>query len=306
MPKTESLKGIRELNNRISKIRFDYIDNNQNNKISEQEFLTHEKEKRQFQENTHINALIESCDKNGDKQISLDEIPEENSDIPIIYEEAMMVKRPCVMNKHHFKFKDINNDGVLTFDELIAKQPVKPMPMPVLRDAKEEMFKYLKKKYKKCDENNDEKLSKKEATSTSCHMPSNDFTEADANSDGFLTLEEVLDIATRKYEERPPTQHTQPAPVKPPVNAPIEIRLMMSMHRCDTDKDSKISEAELTTESCGFTKEDFIKSDLNKDGYFSHEDMVLLNLLRNFKRLDSNQDGFLSFDEFKTNSRVYY
>jgi hypothetical protein len=80
----------------------------------------------------------------------------------------------------------------------------------------------------------------------------------------------------------------------------------MSMQRCDTNKDQKLSEAELTSESCGFTKEDFIDADNNKDGYFSQEDMAVLSLLRNFRRLDTNQDRFLSFDEFKKNSRVYY
>ena len=302
-PKTENLKGISELNNKVSKVRFDYIDNNQDSKLSEQEFLTYEKDKHQFQETSRTNALIESCDSNGDKQISLDEVPEQYVDVPVIYEESVIPHTRCFMTKHHFRFKDINKDDILTFDELIAKQPITVMPYPIARDSKEEMFKYLKKKYKKCDENNDDKLSKKEATSTSCHMPSNHFTEADTNNDGYLTLQEVLDMATKKYEERP---QAQPVPSQVPKNAPKEVRLMMSMQRCDTNKDRKISEAELTTENCGFTKEEFIKVDYNKDGYFSQEDMATFNLLRNFRRLDSNQDGFLSFEEFKKSSRVYY
>jgi len=302
--KKESLQGIAELNTKVSKVRFDYIDNNSNNKISEQEFITYEKDKRQFREHSHINNLIESCDENGDKQISLDEIPEQNTNEPIAYEEMQMPNKRCHMNKHHFNFKDTNHDGILTFDELIAERPITPMPVP-FKDRKEEMEKYLKEKYKKCDKDNDEKLTLKEATSTACHMPSADFTEADINSDEFLTLQEVLEIATKKYEESMNSHRTQPAPVKLPASAPKEVRLMMSMQRCDTNKDRKLSEAELTSESCGFTKEDFIESDHNKDGYFSHEDMAILNLLRNFKRLDSNQDEFLSFDEFRKNLGLY-
>jgi len=304
---TSNIKNISELNNEVSKIRFDYIDNNQNSKISEQEFISYEEEKGQLQKEKHANTVIASCDENGDKQISLDELREENLAVPVVYEINDIGNQRCMMNRHYFGVKDTNKDNVLTFDELIVKNPM-PMPMHVQpsKDRDTAMQNYLTQKYKKCDKNNDDKLNMLEATSSRCRMLSDDFTKADKDNDKFLTLQEMLSAAKNYVQVPRVNNHTRPSPIKIPPSAPKEVRLMMSMHRCDTNKDRKLSEVELTSKVCGFTKEEFIEVDHNKDGYFSQEDMAVLNLLRNFRRLDSNQDGFLSFEEFNKNSRVYY
>ena len=304
---TSNIKNISELNNEVSKIRFDYIDNNQNSKISEQEFISYEKEKGQLQKKEHANIVIASCDENGDKQISLDELREENLAVPVVYEINDIGNQRCMMNRHYFGVKDTNKDNVLTFNELIVENPM-PMPMPVQpsKDRDTAMKNYLTQKYKKCDKNNDDKLNMLEATSSRCRMPSDDFTKADKDNDKFLTLQEMLSAAKNYVQVPRVNNHTRPSPIKIPPSAPKEVRLMMSMHRCDTNKDRKLSEVELTSKVCGFTKEDFMDADHNKDGYFSQEDMAVLNLLRNFRRLDTNQDGFLSFEEFKKNARVYY
>jgi hypothetical protein len=221
----------------------------------------------------------------------------------MVYEEF---SQPCYMDINRFTSLDSNHDNIITFDELAIKSPMPMMPYPMVepipKDRTNEMETYIKKKYNGCDKNGDEKLTLNEATSSRCRIPSDEFIKADIDNDGFLTLKEVLDIAKKREEEQRLIHNNRP---KIPHSAPKDIQLMMSMRKCDTDRDGKLSEAEMTSESCGFSKEDLTENDHDKDGYFSQKDMAILHILRNFKRMDRNKDKMLDFSEFKRNNRAF-
>ncbi len=310
-PKVGNQSDLAEVKEKMSKILFNHVDSDRSTKISEEEFVAYQKEKSELQERRQIERMIESCDKNGDKQISLDEIPQKDPTrpIPIDVMAYESYKEACYMNRDGFTHFDTNHDNIITFDEMATKKDVPmmpyptvtPVPIPVPEDRIKEMERYITEKYSRCDKNSDGKLTLMEATSKICRIPSDEFLEADSNNNNFLTLQEVLDIAKKRVSEEQIIHHVPP--IKIPPSAPKEVQLMMSMYKCDTNKDGKLSEAEITTESCGFSKEDLIANDHNKDGYFSQKDMAIVSMLRQFKRMDRNKDKVLDFSEFMRNGR---
>jgi Ca2+-binding EF-hand superfamily protein len=256
------------------------------------------RERKRLQELKHVQSIITSCDKNGDNQISLDEVPKRyNNSNPVgVYD--IELKELCFISQYEFSAKDKNHDNILTAGELLAKNNV--IPYPIVEDINsEERDKIreasLKRHYELCDKNSDGKLSLAEATTKKCRIPSEIFIESDSNKDNFLTLEEISKGA-KEHEQRVPIV-TPVRPIKLPPTMPVEIRMMIKLTTCDTNRDRKLSEEEAV--SCNFSKEVFKESDKNKDGFFSEEDMTIFNLLRQFKRIDKNGDDYLDIKEFQ-------
>jgi len=307
-PNKDSLHSLFEVNQHISQTLFKYIDRDKDAKISQNEFITYTEEKNQLQEQKHIQLIIASCDKNGDQQISLDEIPKRNSTPEPYRLDGIEPKMPCFISPREFARKDSNHDERLTSEELLASNNLPPYPRAEEVNTEERNIRreaVIKKHYERCDQNSDGKLTLKEATTTKCRMPSEVFTQTDTNNDNFVSLEEVMKSTEEQYNHSPvmalPVQTL--TPVELPSSMPIEIRMMIKMPQCDSNKDQKIDEKEAL--SCGFSKKIFQESDLNKDGFFSQEDMKSLNTIRRFKRIDRDNNGYIDLNEFQQGDRVF-
>jgi len=301
-PKTNTLTSLSDVNKHISKTLFNYVDKDNDAKISQDEFIAYINEKSRLQELKQVQSMIASCDKNGDQQITLDEIPKRDV-VPYVPTE-----KPCYLSKYEFLAKDSNHDNILTAEELLAKNII---PSPRVEEvSSEERAKrqevYLKKHYEICDKNSDGKLTLIEASSQKCRIPSETFTQADSNQDNFLTLAEIKKN-TEELENKTPPLAISPYPITHPIelpsSMPVEIRMIIKTSQCDSDKDRKLNQTEAL--SCGFTKKEFQENDLNHDGFFDQEDMKILQVVRQFQHIDQNHDGYLNMDEFQKRDRVF-
>ncbi len=117
-PKVGNQSDLAEVKEKMSKILFNHVDSDRSTKISEEEFVAYQKEKSELQERRQIERMIESCDKNGDKQISLDEIPQKDPTrpIPIDVMAYESYKEACYMNRDGFTHFDTNHDNIITFE----------------------------------------------------------------------------------------------------------------------------------------------------------------------------------------------
>ena len=164
-----------------SKTKFNEIDTNHNKKISFDELADFKKKREDKFINKSLNSNFEACDKDKNSIITKDEIRNSNINIPPIYGEINN-KNPnyiCFLNKNDFLFFDKNQDNKITKEEL----------------------KQIKKNTsysEKCDKNSDNKLDIKEATSSSCGYPLDEFKARDFNHDGFITLEEEKYLSAKK------------------------------------------------------------------------------------------------------------
>lgn len=308
-PQTNTLTSLSDVNQHISQTLFNYVDKDTDTKISQDEFIDYTKEKSRLRELKQVQLMIASCDKNGDQQISLDELPNRDVVPYVVDLNEIQPKEPCYISKYEFSAKDNNHDDILTTEELLVKKKV-PYPMAENINFEERAKRreaVLKKHYARCDKNNDGKLTLAEATTKKCRIPSEIFTQTDTNKDNFLTFEEIMISAAEQDKQRETAIMATPVqpltPINLPSSMPIEIRMMIKMPQCDSNRDSKISEAEALI--CGFTKVLFQESDANNDGFFSEEDSKVLNRIRQFQRIDRNHDGYLNTDEFQKGDRVF-
>ena len=306
---TNTLTSLSDVNQHIAKTLFNYVDKDKDAKITKDEFVNYSNEKNQLQELKQVQSMIASCDKNGDQQISLDELPNRDAVPQVVNLNEIQPKEPCYLSKYEFSAKDSNHDDILTTEELLSKKivpyPIKEEVNSEERDRQRDVF--LKKHYESCDKNSDGKLTLAEATTKRCRIPSEIFTQADSNKDNFLTLEEIKKSA-EEQDNRTPLLAVPAHPIAPhvglPSSMPVEIRMMIKMSQCDSNKDGKMSESEAV--SCGFNKKLFQENDINKDGFFGQEDIKVLQVIRQFKRIDQNHDGYLDINEFQKGNRAIY
>jgi len=228
-PQTNTLTSLSDVNKHITQTLFNYIDKDEDTKVSQDEFIAYTNEKSRLQELKQVQSIIASCDKNGDQQITLDEIPNRDVVPYMVNLNELQPKEPCYLSKYEFSAKDSNHDNILTAEELLAKNIV---PSPRVEEvSSEERAKrqevYLEKHYEVCDKNSDGKLTLIEATSQKCRIPSETFTQADSNQDNFLTLEEIKKNIEELENKRPPLAippYPIAQPTELPSSMPIEIR----------------------------------------------------------------------------------
>ena len=154
--------------------KFSKVDNNQNGKISLNEYIAYAEKKEQIYTDISLNSNFEVCDKNRDGKITIDELTLVDKVVPRIYGEVD-VSNPkyfCFINKKQFSFFDKNTDSVITKDELKSQRFSSLFGI-------------------RCDLNKDKRLDKKEATSNACGYPNDEFIAHDLNHDGFLTMKEL-------------------------------------------------------------------------------------------------------------------
>ncbi|KAN0014437.1 hypothetical protein ACTFIU_000755 [Dictyostelium citrinum] len=144
-------------------------------------------------------ALIEHADKNGDGQLSKNEVLE------------MLIKgkckKPAMVTKSMFQLYDENKDGKLSASEIDV------MLLVDYIISAETAIKYFVDEIFKADKNKDNKISKNEAKRSFIDSGSKEkdatllatsmFEDVDTDNDNFITRDEVRQFAINYYEIYP-------------------------------------------------------------------------------------------------------
>jgi Ca2+-binding EF-hand superfamily protein len=124
--------------------------------------------------------------------------------------------------------------------------------------------------FKRFDKNSDGYLSKKEYLDTKLER----FDRTDDNDDGKITMAEMKESRFSKI-------------------VPSFIDRFFETN--DLNNDSMVSKAEIIE----VTKNDFMKTDKNKDNKLSLEEIKKFKAEQRFESIDKNNDGVISKDEYK-------
>ena len=253
---------------------FIQINKNKDTVVSSQEYLDYCIHLTQHRNDKFINHYIEQHDKNGDGKLSRAEA-----------------------DKEKFVEIDKNHDGFLTLAELsldwrgIDKKRVVP-PTPSLEDRRAERIKRIKNEIRFCDTDKDGQISLKEGMNDRCDsMTKEEFSKYDIDNDGYISIEDRLNY---KHENIKVGGYS---------DMPKEMRLVFAIGTCDKDNNSHLDEKEMTSKECGFTKQDFMDNDYDKDNWYTSEDLDYSRYMRTFHKANTNKDKGLDAEEFKVRSK---
>ncbi len=204
---------------------------------------------------------LENCDINRDREITLIEA---TSNI-------------CYMSSEEFLAYSGDPEKSFSIDE-ITKAP---------NERKIE----LEERFKRCDSDNDDKLSLVEATSMFCNMQSNEFIRMDTNNNKYLTKSEIK----KMYEEE--MNGADRVPVKISKEMPPIIQISIALNQCDENKDRKLTKDE--AETCELPIKTFEKFDYDESNTIEENDMKMIQTVEEFNILDRNKNKKLEAKEFQ-------
>jgi len=294
---------------------FKSVDLNKDGKISFDENLEFKKQKKQARDKKEIDRLMKGCDKNQDGMITTNELPSEDQmrvqideiDPTEVKDLGTLLSSRCMFPKEILEMMDLNEDGVLTREELLQgiasdRAPNKKIEKKMQKKMLSREAKRRKKEFSKCDTNSDEILTLREAFSMRCslHLYTEQFDAYDTNNDSILTIDELAKVV--KPVEFKPVE--DPGYLERIKNMPPLSRLQTAMYECDKDEDGRLSKSETVGARCEQDEVYFDKVDHDLDGYISSEEIDRMRRKKEFDRKDKNKDGFLDVKEYKS-KRIY-
>jgi len=296
---------------------FKNTDLNKDGKISLQELLDYQEIRKKARATKEADRLIKGCDKNKDGMISLNELPSEDemqlqiNDVEFseVADFEKVMSSRCMFPKEILEMMDLNEDGVVTRDEILlgvssSRAPNKKIEKKMEKKMLSRETKRRKKEFSKCDVNADEILTLREAFSMRCNL--NLFTEQfdayDSNKDGILTADEIAKVVKPvKFTPPEDPKYIERRKKMPPLS-----RLQSSMYECDKDEDGRLSKSETVGARCEQDLVYFDTVDHDSDGYVTFEEIERMRTKQRFDRQDTNKDGFLDAKEFKAfNGHVF-
>jgi len=257
---------------RMDSMRFKFIDKDNNENITKEEILlsyqrpmarwgaTMAMEIPKRDDLKFFKEGLERCDKNEDGEITLIEW---TSDM-------------CYRNSETFLQYSSNYEKSFKINE------VKNTPK---HDKDEE----TNHQFKKCDSNNDQKLTLVESTSKWCHITSDEFSRFDTDNNNYLVKNEL----SKMYDE-----NTKPSKISFKImkNMPSEVQISIAFGRCDEDKNAKMSRDE--AKACELPMETFEKFDYDKSNTIEKNDLEMMQKRREFEIVDMNSNDKIEPKEF--------
>jgi len=278
--------------------KFNQVDKNLDKKISLDELIPHREEQIKNSKRKIALEIMYRCDTNYDHKIDFYEVKEmlysKGSAEPnvVLYES-----NSCTILRTEFPYYDEDKNKIITMKELNSKflssqhNFIHHTPSPkAVKYFNEE----AQKKVAQCDLNADKQIDKKESKALTCQIPAQIFELIDADKNNFVTAVEVLTIP-EKYQKLRHPLYTDELTRKIPITRELGY---INIYQCNKNDDNVLSEAEATSRNCGFSHEEFVKYDANKDGLFSHKDREYLQMKDRLKRFDLDNDGYLNPLEF--------
>jgi len=260
-----------------AKIKLFYeIDKDKNHKVSAREYLDYCIYRTRHWNDKFIKYYIEQHDKNADGKLTQAEAD---------YEK--------------FVEMDKNHDGFLTLSEINLyrrgiDRKVVVTPLPSQEERRASRIASIQKIIRFCDTDHDDKISLQEGTNDRCDsMTREEFARHDIDHDGYITVKDV-DHSTDNSNTNSSSNE-----VSGYADMPTEIRLIFCIGACDKDLNSHLDEKEMTSEECGFSKQDFKNYDYDQDNWYTKEDLNYKYYMRTFYKADIDKDKSLDLGEFK-------
>ena len=288
---------------------FKDMDKNNDGKISFEETISYQKSQKEQRKKEEFDRILKSCDKNNDGTISKDEFtPEKNFFDRMggaVFVEGKNspeapFKNTCMLPPFALDIMDFNEDGILTVDEV--KRAVMS-DKPPTQKAKEKLEKKMNnvevkrksKQFKKCDKNQDEMLSLREAVSSKCSiiMFTEEFDAHDSNGDRYISMEEI------GKKIKPAMRESDLPPLEALKGMPPLVRLEMIMHECDKNQNEQLETSETLTPRCEVDFSLFESVDHNQNGAIEQNEIQRMHQKENFDRNDKDKDGYIDKAEYK-------
>ena len=296
---------------------FSTIDINRDNGISLEEFMSFTEKEEEKNRRTSMSRMFLRCDTNHDYQIDFSE-----ARMPIIYKSDSYyssdipnpnyiplppVNYACMISQNNFKEYDVDSDNLVTFNEFSKhlEDGIKSND-DIISANRLEVYKNnsANDRFKQCDKNSDSKIDRKEAMLEICHIDKFVFAIADKNKNGSIALDELVALPAKYAQYRHPFElpyrENEIVCIESytPETTELYELLFNSLNECDKNHDAKLDTLEVTAKECGFTEEEFLEADSNRDGHFEYKDIELIDKIKRFNRVDKDGSGKLEFYEW--------
>ncbi len=144
------------------------------------------------------------------------------------------------------------------------------------------MKKQVEDTFKKCDKNQDGKISKEETSlkkndeddfNSDCRLPTIVLDTMDQNQDGFLDKKEAMDNIRPSVSQRSKIAKQMRRKLKEKEEKIRAKYIVKRFEMCDKDKDELLTLREATSRVCGYDSDTFDELDKNLDELLSFDEM---------------------------------
>ncbi len=289
----------------ISTTLFNKVDTDNDGKVTFEEiyeFRTADERKRN---KTQADEILRKCDENKDGEIAKDELGE-----PITYTydpRSLIDPNHCPFNTESMEMIDIDEDGVISKKELMdmpsnQQRPSKKIRKKMKTQQDKQMQELQKEQFKRCDKDEDQFLTLREAASMNCNIYTEIFDSKDKDSDSLLSEKEMMASAEPPKFEGMPDEGSQD---HYKYEMPPATLLEMQMSTCDENDNNRLELIEMGGKECEVELTFFNSVDENGDGAIDHTETKRMHMKHTFDELDANKDGWLDDTEF-VGSRIRY
>ncbi len=289
----------------ISATMFNKVDTDKDGRVTFEEiyeFRTADERKRN---KTQADDILRKCDKNKDGEIAKDELAEQTT---YTYDpQAHIDPNYCPLNTETMEMVDIDEDGVISKKELMnmssnQQRPSKKIRKKMKSRQDKQMQELQKEQFKRCDKDEDQFLTLREAASMNCNIYTEMFDTKDKDSDSLLSEKEMMASAEPpKFEGKLGNNGYEEYKYEMPPST----LLMMQMSTCDENDNNKLELIEMGGKECEVDLTFFNSVDENGDGAIDHTETKRMHMKQTFDELDANKDGWLDDKEF-VGSRIRY
>jgi Ca2+-binding EF-hand superfamily protein len=302
----------------ISTTLFTKVDVDKDGKVTFDEIYNYRIKEDKKRDEAQAQELFTKCDKNKDGKVGA-------SELKVISFESVDFGangKPdeCSVPKEVIEMMDENGDGFLTKKEVMAMtanrgRPPKKIRERIEKQAEKRREKYQKEQFKRCDKDNDNFLTLREAASMRCSFYTEKFDAQDKNGDELISLKEMMmDVEPIQFENDlvddggmaggiPDGSHLDARSVERQM--PPLVKLQIRMSTCDKNDNGKLEMSETAGKKCSIDITFFNSVDHNGDSVIDDSEVNRVRMKQTFDELDSNHDGWLDKKEFK-GSRIRY
>ena len=236
---------------KLSNKVFNHYDIDKSKTLSFKEFSVFSKEMKQKEQEKRVTMTIKSCDKNGNGQIELSEVPTEK-EMREMFKKRTRMATMCHMDSMRFKFIDKDKSENISKKEILLSYNRQRFRMPVeIETPKRDELKDFKKRLERCDKNEDGEITLMEATADMCYMNSDTFLQYSSNYEKSFQINKVTHAPKDDKEER--IEH--------------------EFKECDSNNDEKLTLVEATSKWCHITSDTFARLDTDKNNYLAKSEL---------------------------------
>jgi Ca2+-binding EF-hand superfamily protein len=204
---------------------------------------------------------------------------------------------------------DVNGDGTITRQEIIEstsihRRPPRRMRKGMKKREQKRMQKFQQEQFKRCDKDQNNYLTFREAASMKCNLYTEMFDARDKDGDQLISEEEMIaDVKLPRFEEEDSEMNKRMVEVERKM--PPHVSLRRKMFECDENENGKLELVETATKQCEIDLSFFNSVDLNADKAIDDSELRRVGMKSQFDQMDKNNDGTLDKKEF-IGSRIRY